>query len=334
MRDPAPWRVSAIVPSYNRADLLPQTLDQLLGQTSPPDEVIVVDDGSTDDTAAAAARFGARVRYARIENSGAPVARNVGAALATGDWLWFCDSDDLWRPQYLDRCRAVAETAPYPQFIFGDFRLVREGVWDPGGKFATAPAEFWAALPRIAAPGGAILTTPLVGALLDFQPIFHSTIMMTRSFFDHVGRYDGRFARTGSEDFEFILRCVAQAPIGVVEEPLVGIRRHPGNFSGDHRRSLLGEVDILEHARARHPAAAAHLARIDAEIVRRTLGALALAFADDDFSAVRTLARRLDPAAIDLVSRLKILLAALPAPLRAPAVAAGRLPGVLRSAAR
>lgn len=330
MPEPTPWRVSAIVPSYNRADFLAETIGCLLAQTTPPHEIIVVDDGSTDETPAVVSTFGARVRYVRIENSGAPVARNVGAALATGDWLWFCDSDDLWRPEYLDRCRAVAGTAPYPELVFGNFRLVRDGAWEETAKFSTAPAGFWDALPRQPAPGGAILTEPLVGAILTFQPVFHSTLMMTRAFFDAVGGYDPRFARTGSEDFEFILRCMARPPIGMVEEALVGIRRHAGNFSTDHRRALLGEVDILRHAKACHPEAGVHADRIDAEIARRTLGALSVAFAANDFAGVGDLAGRLTPRAIDPVSGLKVFLAGLPPAVRAPAVAMARLPGLVR----
>ena len=146
MFDPAHWRVSAIIPSYNRADFLYETISTLLAQSEPPHEIIVVDDGSTDGTAAVVAKFGAAVRYRRIENSGAPVARNVGAAMATGDWLWFCDSDDLWRPEFLSHIRAVAELAPFPQFLFGNFQLVRDGAWETVTKFATAPNGFWEAI--------------------------------------------------------------------------------------------------------------------------------------------------------------------------------------------
>jgi glycosyltransferase involved in cell wall biosynthesis len=318
MAEPRPWRVSAIVPSYNRAAFLPETIGCLLAQTCPPHEIIVVDDGSTDDTAAAVAAFGDRVRYARIDNSGAPVARNVGAAMATGDWLWFCDSDDLWRPTYLQRCRTVAQTPPHPQFLFGDFQLVRHGVWQPGGKFATAPPGFWERLRRTPAPGGWIIDQPLYGELLAFQPVFHSTLVMTRDAFERVGGYDPQFARTGSEDFEFTLRCVAQAPLGMVDEPLVGIRRHDGNFSRDHLRELLGEVAILRHALRRHPAAAAHEARIQAEIGRRTLAALAVAFSAGDFDRVAELAGALEGYALDGRSRLKVWLSRLPAALRGP----------------
>lgn len=325
MGEPARWRVSAIIPAYNRADLLPETIGCLLAQTTPPYEIIVVDDGSTDATAEVVGGFGERVRYLRIVNGGAPVARNAGAAVARGDWFWFCDSDDLWRTQYLERCRRLATAAPYPRVVFGDFSLVRDGVWDTAGKFDTAPAGFWEGIETRSAGADAVFTRPLYGEILRFQPIFHSTLMVARSLFEEIGGYDPQFARTGSEDFEFTLRCAAHAPIGVVREPLVGIRRHRGNFSGNHLRALLGEVKILRHAKARHAAAAGHAALIDSEIARRTLDALVTAFAANDHPKVLALARELRPARLDPRSRFKVFVAGLPAAVRDPVIAMARL---------
>jgi glycosyltransferase involved in cell wall biosynthesis len=324
MSDRAPWRVSAIVPTYNRAAFLPETIAYLLNQTSPPHEVIIVDDGSTDRTSAVARSFGGTVRYIRTENGGAPVARNVGAAAAKGDWLWFCDSDDLWRPEYLDQCRRIAASEARPQFLFGDFRLVRDGRWERTSKFETAPPGFWQNIRRLPVDGGAVLPDPIYAAILRFQPVFHSTIVMTQGLFREIGGYNERFARTGSEDFEFILRCVERGPVGVVETPLVGIRRHEGNFSADQRKILLGEVEILRHAKTCHIGAKGLEREIDGEIRRRTLEALALAFSDEDYASVTSLARIVAGTEVDLRSWLKIALSGLPAPIRSAAVAVAR----------
>jgi len=328
MGEPETQRVSAIIPAYNRADLLPETIGCLLAQTCPPYEIIVVDDGSTDATAEVVAGFGAAVRYLRIENSGAPVARNAGAAVARGDWFWFCDSDDLWRPQYLERCMRLAATAPHPRFICGDFCLVRDGTWETRNKFDTAPPGFWDAIETKVCERDAIFTQPIYGDILRFQPIFHSTLLVARSLFHEIGGYDPQFARVGSEDFEFTLRCVAHAPIGVVREPLVGIRRHSGNFSGDHLRALLGEVRILRHAHANHWAAAAHAEEINTQICARTLDALQTAFAANEHPKVIALARELEPARMDSRARVKVFLAGLPSAVRTPLIAAARLKNV------
>ena len=332
MFDPARWRVSAIIPAYNRAQFLRETVSCLLAQRSPPHEVIVVDDGSTDATPDVAAEFGHAIKYVRTENCGAPAARNTGAALASGDWLWFCDSDDLCRPEYLDRCRRVAASAPYPEFLFGDFRLVTDGVWAPVAKFATAPAGFWESIERRPVDGGEIVAQPLYGSILRFQPIFPSTIVMTKAFFEGVGRFDESFGRTGSEDLEFILRCAGQAPLGIVDEPLVGIRRHEGNFSGDQLRTLLGEIEILRHAKTAHTAACCLGDQIEDEVARRTREALALAFSADDRRCVAMLAATLLPTQIDALSRAKVAISAMPVAVRMAIVTLARLANAVRVA--
>ncbi len=94
--------VSVIVPSYNRSPWSGATLRSVLAQSTPVQELIVIDDGSTDDTAAVVSAFGASVRYVRQDNAGVSEARNYGARLATGEYLAFVDSDDLWHPRKLE----------------------------------------------------------------------------------------------------------------------------------------------------------------------------------------------------------------------------------------
>ncbi|MDJ0512494.1 MAG: glycosyltransferase family A protein, partial [Methyloceanibacter sp.] len=90
-------RVTAIIPAYNRSHCIGRALESVFAQTLPPDETIVVDDASTDDLAAALAPFGDRIRRVRHEsNQGAAAARNTGLQAATGDWVAFLDSDDVW----------------------------------------------------------------------------------------------------------------------------------------------------------------------------------------------------------------------------------------------
>jgi glycosyltransferase involved in cell wall biosynthesis len=320
--DKMDWRVSAVIPAYNRGEYIGDTIRAIQAQSVPVHEIIVIDDESSDDTAAVVAGFGAAVRYRKIRNSGAPVARHAGASMATGNWLWFCDSDDLWKPDFLSRARALANHEPFfPQFIFGNFCLVRDGVWESRSKFETAPPGYWDKMAASRTPDGDFILEPLYPHLLKFQAVFHSTILMTTAFYHQVGGYDGRFARTGSEDFEFTLRCAERMPTGVITEPLVGIRRHEGNFSGNQLRNLLGEVDILRHALAYHAAAAPLESEILSEIARRSQEALGLAFSDGNYRLVTSLAHAIPLAELSLKSRFKILLATLPPAIRDPALA-------------
>lgn len=91
--------VSIIIPCYNAAPWLAQTLESALAQTWPEKEIFLVDDGSTDRSLEIARSFEARgVRVLRQSNRGAAAARNAGLAVARGDYLQFLDADDLLTP--------------------------------------------------------------------------------------------------------------------------------------------------------------------------------------------------------------------------------------------
>ncbi|APX25331.1 MAG: glycosyltransferase family 2 protein [Rhodobacteraceae bacterium] len=96
---------SIVVPAYNAAATLSDTLLSLTSQTYRDIEIVVVDDGSTDSTASVARSFAARdnrIRLVRQANRGLAGARNSGVAAASGEVVGFCDADDLWLPEKMD----------------------------------------------------------------------------------------------------------------------------------------------------------------------------------------------------------------------------------------
>jgi glycosyltransferase involved in cell wall biosynthesis len=96
--------VSIVVPAYNVAATIRETLHSLLAQTFLDFEIIVVDDGATDETVSIVETFAdPRIRLIRQFNRGLAGARNTGIAHATGDIISFCDSDDLWTHDKLQR---------------------------------------------------------------------------------------------------------------------------------------------------------------------------------------------------------------------------------------
>lgn len=104
--------VTAVVPTYNRRDYLPASLDAILAQDYVNMEVVVADDGSTDGTAELIpAKYGDRITYLRLPHSGLPaVARDAGVEAAQGAYIAFCDSDDVWMPGKLsEQMRRIAE---------------------------------------------------------------------------------------------------------------------------------------------------------------------------------------------------------------------------------
>ena len=97
--------VSVIMPSYNTARFIGETIESVLSQTYTDWELLIVDDCSTDDTDTVVASFSdPRIRYLKNEkNSGAAVSRNWALREAEGEWIAFLDSDDLWYPEKLEK---------------------------------------------------------------------------------------------------------------------------------------------------------------------------------------------------------------------------------------
>jgi glycosyltransferase involved in cell wall biosynthesis len=122
--------VSIILPTYNRARFLPEAFSAIDDQTLTDWELIVVDDGSTDDTPdvirAHASRFGGRLHQVRQANGGAYAGRNTGLDHATGEYVAFYDSDDLWCPHYLERLAGALGRHPDVAWAYCACRSVEQ----------------------------------------------------------------------------------------------------------------------------------------------------------------------------------------------------------------
>jgi glycosyltransferase involved in cell wall biosynthesis len=208
-------RISTIIPAYNRADLIGDTLRSILTQTRVPDEVIVVDDGSTDGTCDAVAAFGRAVTLLRQDNAGAGPARNAGFARARGEIIHFMDSDDIAsRNAYAVAEAAIAAGAdmtygPWLKTRFDGARLDPEPV-----VFQQGPVP----------PGRPLdLLALLVDWVVVFQPCF-----FRRGLLERAGPY--RADLKPSEDSELLYRILrlAEAPVHTPES-LVLYRVHPEN---------------------------------------------------------------------------------------------------------
>ena len=118
--------VSVIVPAYNRPSQLAEALDSLCAQTQQPHEVVVYDDGSSDDLQAVVSRFSSSlcIRYLRGTGSGsAAFPRNQAAAVSTGNWLAFLDSDDGWYPTKIEKLHRYISTGV--DVIYHPLKIIR-----------------------------------------------------------------------------------------------------------------------------------------------------------------------------------------------------------------
>ncbi len=111
--------LSVIIPSYNRAGLIARTLNSIFAQDCDNLEVLVVDDGSTDGTPDVVRAYGRPITLLEQENKGPGAARNLGLRSASGEYVAFLDSDDLWFPWTVSTYRSVIEKNNRPAFIAG-----------------------------------------------------------------------------------------------------------------------------------------------------------------------------------------------------------------------
>lgn len=119
----SPAAISVVIPTFDRAAIVPRAIDSALAAVSRGDEIIVADDGSTDDTAAIVEAYGDPVRLVRLPHGGPGAARNGGFAAATRPLVAFLDSDDEWFPDKLQLQRAFLDARPDVLFGFTDFAV-------------------------------------------------------------------------------------------------------------------------------------------------------------------------------------------------------------------
>lgn len=278
--------ISVVVPTFNRSYVIHETLDCIIGQTRKVDEIIVVDDGSTDETRSVLARYGDQLHVISIQNSGDLVARNVGLQAAKGDLVAFCDDDDFWREDYISSMANFWELYTKPICAYSNFSEVIDGKWSYRSKFDKAPDGYWSKLDIIDGDY-AQFTDPVVRELIAFQPFFTSCLMVDRKRFLALGGWDEGVSRMIGCDFATALRAAEHPPIGIMRRPVVGIRKHAGNISGDVQRMNLGDADVLKYVLSTRPTLAAYAPTISQSIDSRRLAAFDTAFARGDFVAAR-----------------------------------------------
>ncbi|MCI9319136.1 MAG: glycosyltransferase family 2 protein [Lachnospiraceae bacterium] len=200
--------VSVIIPTYNRINTLPASVESVLNQTYGSLEVIIVDDGSDDGTEEYVRGFtDSRVRYIKnIENEGPSAARNLGVSLAEGEYVAFQDSDDRWLPEKLEKqMRLLLD----PENDFGmvyceitRYHCDRERGVVPSRNISFDYKQ------------GLIFKTLLLLPLISTQ-----TIVAGRQDFINAGGFNEDL--NTFEDYEFTLRFSQSHEIGFVGEPLV-----------------------------------------------------------------------------------------------------------------
>jgi len=222
---------SVIIPTFNRATLLRQTLESVWRQTLSDYEVIVVDDGSTDDTATWLSEIASKVNPITQQNVGPGAARNKGAEKAGGEYLAFLDSDDLWFPWTLDTVAALIPKYDRPSLISAKLIAFKDPAQLDSVRKTPTKAEvftdYFASSDRDC----------FVGAGMTF---------VRRDKFLDAGGFSDR--KINLEDHDLVLKLgTAAGFVRIVDPPTLAWRRHDASTADQSLRSYEGCRHLIEN---------------------------------------------------------------------------------------
>jgi glycosyltransferase involved in cell wall biosynthesis len=221
-----PPKVSIIIPTYNRYELLLETIQSVLAQTYQDYEMLIIDDGSSDGTYdRIQTLFGeyAKVKIVEQANQGRSAARNKGLSIARGEYIVFCDDDDWFLPEYLEKHVSNLDTHLNYGIIFSDMNFC-----DSHGKLICRGSEYHGVRP----PSGEIFEAMLIKCLV-YAP---ACAMVRKQCLDEIGDFDESLE--GIEDWDLWLRLAARYKFFFLDEPLSNYRIHS-------QMSTYQQVDLI-----------------------------------------------------------------------------------------
>jgi glycosyltransferase involved in cell wall biosynthesis len=233
--------VSVVIPAFNSAWSISQTIQSVQAQTFGDFEVIVVNDGSTDDLEARLEKFRTdqRIRVVHQNNRGLAGARNRGLHEALGEFVAFLDADDIWHPRFLER--VIDALRKNPGAPFGYSLMMRI---DENNRLIPTPA--WSRPPRHDFVG--LLELNSVGN--GSASVFRRDAVLAAGGFDETLRDR---AAQGAEDWKLILTIAADARPVLVPEQLVAYRIVQRSMSRDRPEEQLRAIRaVMDEMRSLH----------------------------------------------------------------------------------
>lgn len=215
-------KISVVIPSYNRANYILETVTSVLRQSSRDFEIIIVDDGSTDNTREILADLVNEnlVRYIFQENSGESAARNCGISKSKGEYIAFLDSDDLFLPKKLEKQATFMDENPGIGLVHCWYSKFSDENQDLGRR-NTSRYSGWV-YPEM---------------LLTWQVLLSPSCIMVRSnVLEDVGPFD--VDQYWGADLDMWRRIAKKYQFGLIPEVLTMVRVHAGNLSARKIDSL------------------------------------------------------------------------------------------------
>jgi glycosyltransferase involved in cell wall biosynthesis len=251
MSDP---KISVIIPTYNRSGKLINALNSVLNQTYQQIEIIVVDDNSVDDTELKMKGFCEKVKSIKYIkhhiNRGGGAARNTGVSYATGEYIAFLDSDDLWINTKLEeQIKLIISTDI--SMVFTGFNMIEELTNKIIDKYIVK---------NLKKPYEKLLFTNYIGTT--------STILIKKQVFEDVGGFNINLS--SCQDWDLYLKVSKKYKIKGLEKLLVNYYVHQNSITGNYESSIDGHLKVYEqvtndsmvNARLKKKIMSVHLTRI------------------------------------------------------------------------
>lgn len=233
---PAPT-VSAVIPTYNRAQFVGEAIDSVLAQSRPVNEIIVVDDGSTDDTVKCLKKFGLAIHCVSQQNRGPSAARNRGIKEARCDFVAFLDSDDLWAPRKIELQLDFFAQHPDIEFVFGNMANFSQEAGNETPDIRDPVVEDY----LLANPAG---LEKFFELLIVQNFVATPTVMARRASLNQIGDFDE--TRSIAEDLDYWLRAAISCRWGFVNSTLLRRRRHSGNLIANWTSRNVALAQVLD----------------------------------------------------------------------------------------
>jgi len=237
--------ISVAINAYNREREIGETLESIFSQNTVPKQVVVVDDGSTDNTVSEIERFGKRVDYYRIENSGPGHSRHIAVSKCGQTWVATCDSDDLWDPYHLCSVVETINTFPDSEMIFTNSTRFGPNEKEGYDHFMSIPDSWWESTIERQIGTSCLLTTDSYRQFLSYNPAYVSGQAFKKAEYDRIGGAYLPFSRMNSEDSDLTRRFCLAARVACNKSITSKIRKHADNFSESMAANQLGKYRIL-----------------------------------------------------------------------------------------
>lgn len=225
--------VTVVIPTYNRAKYIEETIKSVIGQKYPNIEIIVIDDGSTDNTEQVVSKYRSQLTYIHQENSERGASRNHGLRLAKGKFIAFLDSDDLWLPDKISQELEMLQNNPAAGVVYSDALSIDAN----GRQLKTIKRKTYSGR--------------VTEKLLENNFISMSAHLAKTDFIRKISGFVEDRNLSGSEDWEMWVRLSTITEFIYLPKTTTKIRTHSENTMSDAKamnRSMTYALKIMKES--------------------------------------------------------------------------------------